>query len=301
MKIRIGSRESALAVAQTNVVIQLLKKQYPQIEIELVTLKTTGDKILSKPLVQIGGKGLFVKELDEALREGRIDLAVHSLKDVPMEENPELPLLAFPKREDARDVLVLPKGMQSSIVESKCLQEYGQTLRVGTSSIRRRLQLQALLPHAEIQSVRGNIQTRLRKLDEGEFDALILAAAGLIRAGLEDRISRYFEVQEMIPAAGQGILAVQGRADFPKEWLAGLNDEETMYTALAEREYVRFLGGGCSSPVAAYAVIKGDTLHLQGLYYQDSDNVLRKGEMIGEKSKAQELGRRLAKQMKDGD
>ena len=190
--IRIGSRESRLAVIQSEMVMEYLKKECQDREISLLTMKTTGDKILDRTLDKIGGKGLFVKELDKALLEKKSDLSVHSLKDVPMEVPEELPLVAFSKREDPRDVLVLPRGSR----------EIDFTKPIGCSSLRRILQLKELYPQAEFKSVRGNVQTRLNKLDSGEYSALILAAAGLKRLGLEERISRYFEPEEMIPAAG---------------------------------------------------------------------------------------------------
>lgn len=286
-KLRIGSRESELAVAQTNLVIQAIRKQHPELEIELLTWKTTGDKILNKTLDKIGGKGLFVKELDQALRDGKIDLAVHSLKDVPMEENPQLPLIAFPRRGDVRDVLVLPEKFT----------EEAKVFCIGTSSFRRRIQIAKLYPQAEIKSVRGNIRTRLQKLDSGEYDALILAAAGLLRNGLGERICRYFDPSEVLPAAGQGILGVQARADFPRELLAGVNDVDTEAAALAERGFVRYLNGGCSSPVAAYAEVKGNEIYLRGLYYKEEDGSYEIGHLTGDRKDAAGLGVRLAEQM----
>ena len=170
-------------------------------EVELLTMKTTGDKILDRTLDKVGGKGLFVKELDKALLEKKSQLSVHSLKDMPMEVPEELPLLAFSKREDPRDVLVLPEGIK----------ELDESKPIGCSSLRRTLQLKELYPNMKFKSVRGNVQTRLKKLDEGQYSALVLAAAGLKRLKLENRISRYFEPEEVLPAAGQGILAIQGR------------------------------------------------------------------------------------------
>ena len=200
-KIVIGSRESKLAVLQSEMVRDYIKEKNPDLEVEILTMKTTGDIILDRTLDKVGGKGLFVKELDKALIDGRSILSVHSLKDMPMEVPEELPLLAFSKREDPRDVLVLPEGA-SELDKSKPL---------GCSSLRRTLQLKKLYPDMDVRSIRGNLQTRLRKLDEGQYSALILAAAGLKRLGLESRINRYFTADEIIPAAGQGILAVQGR------------------------------------------------------------------------------------------
>ena len=197
-KIIIGSRESKLAVVQSEMVKKAIEDSHEDIEVEIYTMKTTGDKILDRTLDKIGGKGLFVKELDKALLDRKTDISVHSLKDMPMEVPKELPLLAFSKREDPRDVLVLPQGVHT----------LDKTKPIGCSSLRRILQLKELYPDMECKSVRGNVQTRLKKLDSGEYSALILAAAGLKRLGLEARISRYFQPEEMIPAAGQGILAV---------------------------------------------------------------------------------------------
>ena len=192
-KIIIGSRESKLAVLQSEMVRDYIKEKNPEMEVEILTMKTTGDIILDRTLDKVGGKGLFVKELDKALMDGRSILSVHSLKDMPMEVPEELPLLAFSRREDPRDVLVLPEGV-SELDKSKPL---------GCSSLRRTLQLKKLYPDMEVKSIRGNLQTRLRKLDEGQYSALILAAAGLKRLGLESRINRYITADEIIPAAGQ--------------------------------------------------------------------------------------------------
>jgi hydroxymethylbilane synthase len=288
-KIVIGSRDSKLAVAQTNLIIQQLRQVQPEICVELVTLKTTGDRILDKPLASIGGKGLFVKELDRALLEGKIDLAVHSLKDMPMEQNPELPIAAYSKRGDPRDALVLADGLREEDIRV-----------IGTSSPRRRVQLEKLFPSAAVESVRGNLQTRFAKLDGGGYSALILAAAGLERMGLSGRAHRIFSVEEMLPAAGQGILAVQCRRDFDCSLLEGINDAASEAAALAERSFVAALGGGCTAPVAAYAKLDGTMLHLAGLY-ADEDGSLRRGTVTGTAAEAQECGFRLAKQLQEAD
>ena len=287
-KICIGSRESRLAVIQSEMVMDYLKKACPDREISLLTMKTTGDKILDRTLDKIGGKGLFVKELDRALLEKRSDLSVHSLKDMPMETPEELPIVAFSRREDPRDVLVLPEG-KDTIDFSKPL---------GCSSQRRILQLKELFPQAEYKSIRGNVITRLRKLDEGEYGGLILAAAGLKRLGLSHRISRYFEPEEMIPAAGQGILAVQGRAGEDYSYLEDVADQEGTWAALSERAFVRYLDGGCSSPVAAHARIQGRQIHLLGLYYEEETGKYKKGRMEGPVEEAEALGIRLAEKLK---
>lgn len=288
MKLRIGSRESPLAVIQAERILEGIRKAHPEIELELVTMKTTGDKILDRTLDKTGGKGLFVRELELALAEGRVDLTVHNCKDLPMEENPALPLAAFSRREDPRDVLVLPEG----------LREPDFSLPVGCSSLRRKAQLQALWPQARVEPVRGNVQTRLKKLEQGQFSALILAAAGLRRLGLEQRISRYFSVEEMLPAAGQGILAVQTRADFDRGLLSAVADQDSRDCAIAERAFVRRLDGGCSSPVAAYAVTEGNRLTLTGLYVDGQGN-LRKGSLGGSRREAEALGTALAERLKE--
>lgn len=287
-KICVGSRESRLAVIQSEMVMTYLKEACPDREISLLTMKTTGDKILDRTLDKIGGKGLFVKELDKALAEKRSDLSVHSLKDMPMETSVELPIVAFSKREDPRDVLVLPKGADTR----------DPSKPIGCSSQRRILQLKELFPEAEFKSVRGNVLTRLKKLDQGEYGALVLAAAGLKRLGLENRISGYFSPEEVIPAAGQGILAIQGRADEDYSYLEGFADREGTYAALCERAFVRYLDGGCSSPVAAHARVEGEQIHLLGLYYEESTGKYKKGSLSGSVEEAEELGIRLAKNLK---
>lgn len=288
-KICVGSRESRLAVIQSQMVIDYIREHHPQTETELLTMKTTGDMILDRTLDQVGGKGLFVKELDRALLEGRSDLSVHSLKDMPMEVPEELPLIAFSKREDPRDVLVLPKGADS----------WDRSRPVGCSSLRRMLQLAQLYPEVTFQTVRGNILTRLRKLDEGEYGALILAAAGLKRLGLEQRISRYFEPEEMIPAAGQGILAIQGRKNEDYSCLEGFGDRDAACAAKAERAFVTELNGGCSSPVAAHAIVEGERIHLLGLYYNDKTKGWLKGRGEAALDEAEKLGKGLAQQLRE--
>ncbi len=287
-KITVGSRESKLAVAQAMLVMDCVAAAHPEIQLELVTMKTTGDIILDRSLDQIGGKGLFVKELDQALLDGRIDLSVHSLKDMPMETPEELPIVAFTKRADARDVLILPQGKT----------ELGEG-PLGCSSARRGLQLAKLFPGREIKGVRGNVQTRLSKLDRGEYAALVLAKAGLDRLGLSDRISRVFSAEEMLPAAGQGILAVQGRAGEDYSFLDGVGDANATICAQAERSFVAALNGGCSSPVAAYAEVLGDQLKLTGLYYNEETKGWMIGSQTGNMTQAKDLGVRLALRLKE--
>lgn len=287
-KICVGSRQSRLAVLQSQMVVDFIRETHPEIETELLTMKTTGDKILDRTLDKVGGKGLFVKELDRALKEGRSDLSVHSLKDMPMELPQELPLVAFSRREDPRDVLVLPEGAET----------WDKSLPVGCSSQRRILQLQAMYPDVTFQMVRGNVLTRLKKLDEGGYGALILAAAGLKRLGLAHRISRYFEPEEMIPAAGQGILAVQGRKGQDYGFLEGFDSAEAACAAAAERAFVACLNGGCTSPVAAYARIEQGCIRLLGLYYDEETGGWLTGSGEGSAEEPEQLGRTLAERLR---
>lgn len=280
--IKIGSRDSRLAVVQAEEVMRALGS------CTLITMKTTGDMVLDRTLDQVGGKGLFVKELDRALAERRVDLTVHSLKDVPMEQPEGLPLVAFTTREDARDVLVLPAGAT----------ELDRSKPIGCSSARRRIQLARLFPGCEVRPVRGNVQTRLRKLDSGEYGALVLAAAGLHRLGLEDRISRYFSTDEIIPAAGQAILAVQGREGELTDAVRTLDDPASRACALAERAFVRALGGGCFAPIAAYAELDGGLLRLRGLYVTEDETRMARGTRTGAPEEAEALGAALAMQLK---
>lgn len=291
MKLRIGSRESRLAVIQSQMVMKLIAAAEPEAELELVTMKTTGDKILDKTLDKIGGKGLFVRELDQALRDGRADFTVHSLKDMPMQVPEDLPLAAFSSREDPRDVLVLPEGATELDVSKP----------IGCSSRRRQLQLKLLFPDMDIQPVRGNVQTRLAKLEAGQFSALVLAAAGLKRLGLEGRISRYFTTEEILPAAGQGILVVQTRRGMDTQCLRLVQDEKTACCAKAERAFVRALDGGCSSPVAAHAVVEGEKLTLTGFYVSEDERIQRKGSISGGVTEAETLGSTLARILKEGE
>jgi hydroxymethylbilane synthase len=286
-QIRIGSRESRLAVIQSEIVINAIHQWDPAIQTELVTMKTTGDVILDRTLDKIGGKGLFVKELDAALLDGRVDLTVHSSKDLPMETDPRLPLVAFSKRADPRDVLVLP--------ENKDTIDF--TKPIGCSSLRRQLQLRALFPEATVAPVRGNVLTRLQKLDSGVFSALVLAGAGLARLGLEHRISRYFSVEEILPAAGQGILAVQTREGVDTSCLGAFADEDGRDCLLAERAFVHTLDGGCSSPVAAFATVEGDTLTLKGMYVTPEETLYFET-ISGPRDQGEALGAALAEEMR---
>lgn len=295
-KIKVGSRDSKLAIIQTNMVIAAINKYDPSIQVDLVTMKTTGDKILDKTLDKIGGKGLFVKELDEALYSGEVDITVHSYKDMPMEENSQLPVIALSKREDARDVMILPKTHQT-----KALQEILNTDMkkppIGSSSLRRKLQLKELYPNCATAPIRGNVQTRLDKLEKGEFSAIVLAAAGIKRLGLEEYINRYFSTDEIIPAASQGIIAVQGRVGENFEYLKLFDNEEAHFISLAERSFVKALDGGCSAPIGAYAELDRDEIILKGLFYDEAADKIIKKSISGSKQNAIELGLELARKI----
>lgn len=289
-KIRIGTRKSRLACIQADIVAEYIRLHCKGYEAELVKLTTTGDKILSKKLDEIGQKGLFVKELDSALMERITDLSVHSLKDMPMEIPKELPIIGVSGREDARDVLVLPEGVR----------EYDYRGPIGCSSNRRILQLNELYPKVRIKTVRGNVLTRLNKQDSGEYGALVLAAAGLKRLGLGGRISRYFSVEEMVPAAGQGILGIQGRADRSYGFLQGFFDPEAMDCARCERAYMTEMNGGCSLPMGVYAEILDEKrMKALGLYYDEASNASHRMCMTGERSDPEALGIELARKIKE--
>lgn len=286
-KIIVGSRESRLAIIQTEKVMEHIRRGHPEIELEIKAMETTGDKRLDVTLDKIGGKGLFVKELDRALLDGEIDLAVHSLKDMPMDESREIPIVRYSPREDVRDVLVLPKGVE----------KWNGRGVIGCSSFRRKIQAERLFKEAEFKSIRGNVITRLEKLDRGEYDALILAAAGLKRLGFEHRISRYFSTDEILPAAGQGILAVQGRKGVDYDFLEGYGTVEDAYIARGERAFVRYLDGGCSSPVAAYGEAAGGQILLKGLYYIEETEDYVLGTKSGPVEESERIGRELAVSM----
>lgn len=286
--IRIGSRESRLAVIQAEIVKHAIEKHNPEIKVELVTMKTTGDKILDKSLEQIGGKGLFVKELDKALQEGRIDISVHSLKDMPMEIPEDLPLIGYSRREDPRDVLIFKPGWNE-------VPEHGV---IGTSSRRRAIQMKKLYPSCTFRGIRGNVQTRLKKLEEEAYHGTVLAAAGLCRLHMESVMGRIFAVEEMIPAAGQGILAIQGRKGELHPYLDYVTSKKSEIEALAEREFVAVLDGGCTSPVAAHAVALGSELKLWGLYYCGEGDTYWVETKVGQTQNARQLGATLAEEMR---
>jgi hydroxymethylbilane synthase len=287
-RVRIGTRGSPLALRQAEEVATGLRSAWPRLEVELVPIRTSGDRLATAHLADVGGKGLFVQEIDEALREGRVDLAVHSLKDLPAERPKGLVLAAFPRREDPRDVLVAATATQVGSLPLGA--------RVGTSSLRRRVQLLARRPDLTAVPIRGNVDTRLRKLRQREYDALVLAAAGLRRLGLLDATATALEPEEMLPAVGQGTLGVEAREDDARvlELAEALTDRETRTATLAERAFLEAVGGTCTTPLAAYARRTEAGLRLDAFVATpDGSRALRDSD-VGDPGAPRALGRQLA-------
>ena len=290
-KLVIASRESALAMWQARHIHGALQALYPAMTVEILGMTTTGDQILDSPLARIGGKGLFVKELEQALADGRADLAVHSMKDVPMHLPEGFALAAIGEREDPRDAFV------SNNFAS--LEELPSSSIVGTSSLRRQSQLQARLPHLKIESLRGNLQTRLRKLDEGQYAAIILAAAGLKRLGLESRITQLISTAHSIPAVGQGALGIEinaARQDLLPV-LAPLNHPATASCVEAERSMSRALAGSCQVPLGAYAERHGDEIRMTGFVASVDGREILREEVSGAAHNPEALGQALAQKL----
>jgi hydroxymethylbilane synthase len=286
--LRAGSRESKLALIQTNIVIEQLKRHYPDWEFEIVRIKTQGDKFLNAALGEVGGKGLFVKEIEEALFSGAIDMAVHSMKDVPSELPEGLHISAVTKREDPRDVFISMNGMRFS--------ELATGARIGTSSLRRAVQLKAIRPDVEILPIRGNVSTRIKKMRELDLAGIVLAAAGIKRLGMEEVITEYFTPEMMVPAVGQGSLTVETRIDDElSELIRCINDTNTESAVKAERAFMQALGGSCKIPIGAYAEVEGNTLTLIGMV--EKDGIIKKGSISQKVSLAEEAGIKLAKEL----
>ncbi len=293
----IGTRGSKLALAQAEWVAAALRQQHPGLQVELRIITTQGDRVLDVALAKVGDKGLFVKEIEIALLQGEIDVAVHSGKDLPSQVPAELVLTAFPQRADPRDALVLPHRTEQP---DYSLETLPAGALVGTSSLRRSSQLRALRPDLRVQDVRGNVGTRLRKLDEGLYDALLLAAAGLLRLGLGERISRYLDPTTMLPAVAQGALAVETRADdsTTRNLLAALDDPATRAAVLAERACLRRLEGGCQVPIAAHAELQpSGALWLRGLVAALDGSALVQREDTGSSADPEALGSALAEDL----
>jgi len=290
-KIVIASRESALAMWQAKHIQNRLQKLYPASIVEVLGMTTTGDQILDSPLARIGGKGLFVKELEQALADGRADLAVHSMKDVPMNLPEGFAMAAIGEREDARDAFV------SNDFES--LEALPEGSVVGTSSLRRQSQLQARFPTLKIESLRGNLQTRLRKLDEGQYTAIILAAAGLIRLGLAARIRQFISTADSIPAVGQGALGIEINASRTDMFaiLAPLNHPATAACVEAERGMSRALAGSCTVPIGAYAQMKDHIITMTGFVATVDGKEVVKETVTGSTENPEKLGQLLAEKL----
>lgn len=284
--VKIGTRGSLLAMWQTNFVAEQIRKFFPDVAIEIVKISTKGDRVLDSPLSKIGGKGLFTKEIEYAILNHEVDLAVHSLKDLPTKMPDGLILGAVTTREDPRDAFVSKKFSS--------FEKLPTGAKIGTSSLRRRAQIQHLRPDLIIENLRGNVQTRLKKLDE--FDAIILAVAGLKRLELEDRITEIFSTEKILPAVGQGAIAIEIRDDDPKiqHMIEFLNDDSTFIETSAERAFLDRVGGSCQVPIGVFGKIHDDTLNLEAVISSiDGKNFLRE-HISGNKKIAHELGQSLA-------
>jgi hydroxymethylbilane synthase len=289
--LRIGTRKSPLALWQAEHVRARLAALHPGLEIELVTMTTEGDKILDAPLAKVGGKGLFIKELEQALFDGRADIAVHSLKDVTVTLPAGLHIPVIGEREDPRDAFVSNRY--------DTLDQLPAGARVGTSSLRRQCQLRALFPQLEVVTLRGNVNSRLAKLDGGEFDAILLAAAGLKRLGFEARIRALLPPELLLPAVGQGAICIECRTDDREvnRLIAPLHHAPTATRVAAERALNARLEGGCQVPIAAYAELEEDRLHLRALVGEPDGSRLIQGDIQGEATRAEQLGSDLAAEL----
>ncbi|MCP4126645.1 MAG: hydroxymethylbilane synthase [Gammaproteobacteria bacterium] len=289
--VRIATRKSPLAMWQAEHVAAELKQAHPGLEVELLGMSTQGDKILDTPLAKIGGKGLFVKELEQGMLAGSADIAVHSMKDVPVELPEGLHLPVIMQREDPRDAFV-SNNFQG-------LDELPQGATVGTSSLRRECQLRERRPDLKIAPLRGNVNTRLRKLDEGEFDAIILASAGLIRLGFGQRIAGFIEPEQSLPAIGQGAVGIECRVDDARvnALLEPLRHAETELCVSAERAMNHRLMGGCQVPIAGYAILQGDELYLRGLVGEPDGSQIIRAESRGAHQDAEAMGVALANEL----
>lgn len=289
--IRIATRQSPLALWQANYVKDALMAAHPGLQVELVTMVTRGDVILDTPLAKVGGKGLFVKELEIAMIEGRADLAVHSMKDVPVDFPDGLGLVTICEREDPRDAFVSNTYANIEDLPSGAI--------VGTCSLRRQCQLKAARPDLVIKELRGNVGTRLSKLDAGEYDAIILAAAGLKRLELESRIRSFIEPEQSLPAVGQGAVGIECRVDDQRvrALLAPLNHADTADRVRCERAMNLTLQGGCQVPIGSYALLEGNTIWLRALVGEPDGSQIVRGEIRGPRTQAEQLGITLAEQL----
>lgn len=286
--LRIATRKSPLALWQAEFVRDSLIQHYPDLQVELVKMVTQGDKILDTPLAKVGGKGLFVKELEQGMLRDEVDIAVHSMKDVPVELPEGLHLSVICEREDPRDAFV------SNNFAS--LESLPQGARVGTSSLRRQTQLKAIRPDLKILDLRGNVNTRLKKLDDGQYDAIILAAAGLIRLGFDERIKQAIDSSVSLPAIGQGAVGIECRTEDKdiNELISVLNHPQTRTCVMAERSMNTRLEGGCQVPIGGYAILEGNELYLRGLVGKPDGSEVVRGEVRGQPEDAETLGKALA-------
>lgn len=286
--LRIATRQSRLALWQAEHVAAQLRERHPDVNVVLVPMTTQGDRVLDRPLAQVGGKGLFIKELEIAMTENRADIAVHSMKDVPSELPPGMTIAAMLPRADARDAFVSQRYANFQLLPHGA--------RVGTSSLRRQCQLKSARPDLEIIPLRGNVDTRLRKLDEGQYDAIILATAGLVRLGLGHRITHHIDFDHSLPAVGQGIVGVECRAD--DEYSIGLvrvlDDAASRHCCEAERAFALRLQGSCQSPIAGYAELHGAELTLRGVVGSEDGGTLYRGSAKGSMADPQSVGVHLA-------
>ncbi|ROQ93581.1 hydroxymethylbilane synthase [Desulfosoma caldarium] len=287
----IGTRGSLLALRQANMIKEALEAQWPGLRVTLEIIKTTGDKILDVPLAKVGGKGLFVKEIEEALMDGRVDLAVHSMKDVPAVLPDPLTLAVVPPREDPRDVLVAHRASGLKDLPSGAL--------IGTSSLRRAAQIRHLRPDLRVENLRGNLDTRLRKVREGLYDAVILAAAGLRRMDWQDAVTAVMDAQEFVPAIGQGALGIEVRKQdlAVRELVAPLHHEPTWRAVTAERAFLHELGGGCQVPIAGHAEVSDGTVTLTGLVASLDGKIVYRLTQSASFGQEELLGRGLARQL----
>ncbi len=289
--IRIATRQSPLALWQAEHVAELLEQAFPNVTTELVKMVTRGDKILDAPLAKVGGKGLFVKELEQGMLEGEADIAVHSMKDVPIEFPEGLHLAAILTREDPTDAFVSN--------QYKSFSELPTRARIGTSSLRRECQLKQHLPEAEVLPLRGNVNTRLAKLDAGEYDAIILASAGLKRLGMGDRITQTLDTSVSLPAVGQGAIGIECRVDDVEinQMLAALHDQVTGVCVKAERAMNTRLNGGCQVPIAGFAILQETQVFMRGLVGSPDGQVIYRAERAGSIEQAESLGQQIAEDL----
>ena len=290
MKIRVGTRGSNLALIQTNWAIDRLKEKFPEVEFEVKIIKTKGDKILHLSLDKIGDKGLFVKEIESQLLEGEIDLAVHSMKDMPAEVVEGLKFAAVPKREDPRDVIILREGLNS-------FDELPIGATIGTGSKRRKYQLLRKRPDLNIVPIRGNIETRISKIESENLDGIVLAASGVIRADLEEKITEFLPVDLMIPAPAQGALALEIRENDEdlEKMIDAIRDEISQIQTDAERSYLAGIDGSCHIPMGAYCEVDGEKLTLTGIFGDEDGEKITVASLEGDRDNPKELGSNLAK------